>query len=250
MPDSNEVKMNELVGAMSVKPEEKAEKQVTASRVMDWIKTTQGIITGIIAVLVVLPSLFNALIDVYISFFNIPKSINEHNNQQLFQSHFQEKPIHSGMNVIKTETGNLSMKVNIYRNGDIFVEYGDYSQWFPYRPPKEAKKTTSNLSWLISDAYAEDYSSGLSPCELAKQGEHGNTNVATFYLLKDVRQGEYLLRERIYADGCRESLSINVNTGQIIQRKLENIVLTEQQKQSISEGQGIQVVPQVIDTQK
>lgn len=250
MSESNEVKMNELASAVSIKPEEKADKQITANRVMDWIKTTQGIITGIVAVLVILPSLFNAVIDVYISFFNIPKSINEHNNQQLFQSHFQEKPIHSGMNVIKTDTGNLSMKVSIYRNGDIFVEYGDYSQWFPYRPPKDAKKTTSSLSWLISDAYAEDYSSGLSPCEIAKQGEQGNTNVATSYLLKDVRQGEYLLRERIYADGCRESLSINVNTGQIMQRKLEHIVLSEQQKQSLSEGQGIQVVPQVIDTQK
>ncbi len=246
MSESNEVKIGELADAISATPKE--HKQVTANQIMEWIKTTQGIITGIIAVLVILPSLFNALIDVYISFFNIPKSINEHNNQQLFQSHFQEKPIHSGMNVIKTETGNLSMKVNIYRNGDIFVEYGDYSQWFPYHPPKETKK--ASVSWLISEAYAENYPTGLSPCELAKQGEQGNTNVATAYLLKDVRQGENLLRERIYADGCRETLSINVNTGQIIQRKLENIVLSEQQKQSLSEGQGIQVVPQVIDTHK
>lgn len=246
MSESNEVKIGELADAISATPEE--HKQVTANQIMEWIKTTQGIITGIVAVLVILPSLFNALIDVYISFFNIPKSINEHNNQQLFQSHFQEKPIHSGMNVIKTETGNLSMKVNIYRNGDIFVEYGDYSQWFPYHPPKETKK--ASVSWFISDAYAEDYPTGLSPCELAKQGEQGNTNVATAYLLKDMRQGENLLRERIYADGCRETLSINVNTGQIIQRKLENIVLSEQQKQSLSEGQGIQVVPQVIDTHK
>ena len=250
MSESNEVKMSELAGTISSKPEEHKKTPVTANQIMEWIKTTQGIITGIVAVLVILPSLFNALIDVYISFFNIPKSINEHNNQQLFQSHFQEKPIHSGMNVIKTDTGNLSMKVNIYRNGDIFVEYGDYSQWFPYHPPKETKKAVSSISWLISDAYAEDYPTGLSPCELTKQGEQGNTNVATTYLLKDVRQGDNLLRERIYADGCRETFSINVNTGQIMQRKLENIVLSEQQKQSLSEGQGIQVVPQVIDTHK
>jgi len=250
MSESNEVKMNELASAVGTKSGENTDKQVTANRVMEWIKTTQGIITGIIAVLVILPSLFNALIDVYISFFNIPKSINEHNNQQLFQSHFQEKPIHSGMNVIKTETGNLSMKVSIYRNGDIFVEYGDYSQWFPYRPPKEAKKTSSGISWLISDAYAENYSTGLSPCELAKQADQTNTNVATSYLLKDVRQGENLLRERTYEDGCRETLSINVNTGQIMQRRLEMITLSEQQKQSLREGQGIQITPHVIDTQK
>ncbi|MEN9849318.1 MAG: hypothetical protein RL368_2058 [Pseudomonadota bacterium] len=250
MSESNEVKMNELANAISAKSEENVDRPVTANRVMDWIKTTQGVITGIVAVLVILPSLFNALIDVYISFFNIPKSINEHNNQQLFQSHFQEKPIHSGMNVIKTDTGNLSMKVSIYRNGDIFVEYGDYSQWFPYHPPKELKKTSSGISWLISDAYAEDYPTGLSPCELAKQGEQTNTNVATSYLLKDVRQGENVLRERIYADGCRETLSINVNTGQIMLRKLEIITLSEQQKQSLREGQGIQITPQVIDIQR
>lgn len=64
MSESNEVKMNELASAMGAKPGENTDKQVTANRVMEWIKTTQGIITGIVAVLVILPSLFNALIDV------------------------------------------------------------------------------------------------------------------------------------------------------------------------------------------
>jgi hypothetical protein len=248
MPESSETQMNELSSAVNPSFEQTRDS-TKASRITEWIKTTQGIITGVIAVLVVLPSLFNAVIDVYISFFNIPKSINEHNNQQLFQSHFQEKPIHSGVNVIKTDMGNLSMKLSIYRNGDIFVEYGEYSQWFPYHPPKDVKKT-ANSSWLITDAYADDAPTGLSPCELAKKGEQTNTDVATSYLLKDARQGDNLLRERIYMDGCRETLTINVNTGQIILRKLETIVLTDQQKQSLNEGKGIQIVPQVIDIQR
>ncbi|MDD2814174.1 MAG: hypothetical protein PHP00_00315 [Thiotrichaceae bacterium] len=249
MPESSETQMNELSSTVSPSFEQ-ARDSTKANRIAEWIKTTQGIITGVLALLVILPSVFNAVIDVYISFFNIPKSINEHNNQQLFQSHFQEKPIHSGVNVIKTDTGNLSMKINIYRNGDIFVEYGDYSQWFPYNPPKDVKKA-ANGAWFISEAYAADETpTGLSPCELAKKGEQTNTDVATSYLLKDTRQGDNLLRERIYMDGCRETLTINVNTGQIILRKLESIVLTEQQKQSLNEGKGIQIVPQVIDIQR
>jgi hypothetical protein len=244
MPDSPDIKVNELTPPLQPDDFPTVTK---GSQAIEWLKTTRGIITGLVAVLVVLPSLFNAFIDVYISFFNIPKSINEHNNQQLFQEHFQEKPINSGMNIIKTASGNLSMKISIYRNGDIFVEYGDYSQWFPYRPPKDNKPKST--SWLISNAFAEDAPTLLSPCEVARQGVQSNMSATTSYLLRDLRQGEYLIRERTYADGCKETLSINTSTGQIVQRRLENVELSEEQKQSLNQGQGIQLVPRIIDTQ-
>ncbi len=95
---------------------------------------------------------------------------------------------------IKTKIGAIDMKLSIYEAGDIFAEYGDYSQWFPFPLQK-----TVSLS-IISSAYAQS----PPPTERADE-----------YTQVDKLKGNKIERERYYSDGIKETYTINPNTGQI-----------------------------------
>ena len=155
-------------------------------------------LVGLTALLVVIPSLINAGIDVYNSLLNIPKSQGEQINSDLFETHFNSHPVLSVPIPIATQYGgSMEMKLSIYKSGDIFAEYGNFSQWFPF-----PKKELSGLS-LIATAHAD------SP-----------PPPKTKFTQKDRYHEGDIERIRYYEDGTQERLIIDVNTGRIKDKKI------------------------------
>lgn len=219
-----------------------------------WLTSTHGIITSLMAILVVVPSLINAVMDVYTAAFNIPKTISEINNVQLFKQHFQQQPVHTAQSIISPTPGEqLPIKLDVYENGDIYIEYGEFSQWFPFKP---SKNTAS--SWLIRSAYAQDTTTqAVSPCTVAEKEStepaQPNALAAPYYryMQTDKLEGSTILRDRVYEDGCKETVTIEMNTGVIQSRKTEFVTLNEEQKKYFEQGKGVQAFPPlIINTQK
>ena len=158
-----------------------------------WSKIRTWIV-GITAIVVVLPALINGGIDVYKSILNIPMTDAERINNELFEKHFNKPPVAMLPVSVKTDLGAVDMKLSIYDEGDIYVEYGTHTRWFPSPVQK-----TASLS-LVSSAYAQG-STGQS-----KTGE---------YRQVDKLMGNKILRERYYFDGTKETYLIDRNTGAI-----------------------------------
>ena len=181
-----------------------------------WIKIRNWIV-GLTAVLVVLPSLIIAGIDIYKSLLNVPRTQSERINAELFKKYFNRTPLITVPVPINNKIGKIDMKLSIYEAGDIFAEYGDYSQWFPFPLQKSA-----SLS-IISTAYAQ------SPPPTQRAGE---------YTQVDKLKGNKIERERYYSDGIKETYTININTGQILNK---TITPDTPQPSSISNLPAIQV---------
>ena len=161
-----------------------------------WSKIRTWIV-GLTAVVVVLPALINGGIDVYRSISNIPITDAERTNRELFEKHFNKPPVAELPVSVKTDSGTVDMKLSIYDEGDIYVEYGSHSRWFASPVQKAA-----SLS-LISSAYAQG-----SPGQ-SKTGE---------YRQVDKLMGNKIVRERYYSDGTKETYVIDRNTGAIESR--------------------------------
>lgn len=229
----------------------------TGKQVVNWLQTTQGVIAGIAAVLVILPSLINAVLDIYVTLFNVPRTLSEQYNQELFQKHFQKQPIHTGSSVIKTKEGaELAIKLSVYENGDIYVEYGNYSQWFPF---KSSDESSAALDWLIPPAYAEAVVKN-SPCleqltsadpEAKPPRMVDSFGAMHYYTQTDIPLTKRTFkRVRLYDDGCQEVLTIDINSGEILTRELNQKALPPDEKQAMRKKAIQLFAPQVIDIQK
>jgi len=163
-----------------------------------WIKIRNWVL-GLTAVLVVLPSLIHAGIDVYKSLLNIPATRSERINAELFKKYFNKAPLVSVPVPVKTKTGTIDLKLSIYEAGDIFAEYGDYSQWFPFPLQKSASFS------MISTAYAQP------PTPAEKSNE---------YTQLDKFKDNKIDRVRYFSDGRKESYTITPNTGEIQNRTI------------------------------
>jgi hypothetical protein len=159
-----------------------------------WVKM-KGWVVGLTSVLVVIPALINAGLDIYNSALNIPRTESERINAELFKYYFNKEPIVTMPVPITTNLGTTTMKLSVYETGDVYIEYGDYTRWFPITGRKQA----SSLS-LVSTAYAQS-----SP---PKQGEGA-------YSQMDRIEENKILRERYYSNGVKETIIINKNTGKI-----------------------------------
>ena len=159
-------------------------------------------ITGLIGVLVVLPSLINAGLDVYSSLLKLPKTEAERINEKLFREYFGKQPVATVPVPIKQNNGVVEVRFAIYDKGDVFVEFGSFSQWFPFPSPEGAAKTPVGFS-LMSSAFAQ------SPAPMPPQGTGS-------YQQTDRMQGEALQRERIYENGVIENQVIDTRSGDIL----------------------------------
>jgi hypothetical protein len=132
-----------------------------------WLHSLNGKIVSVTAFLVVIPALINGGIDVYKAAANVPKTIYEINNYELFKKHFKHKPVLSQPIPIKTSEITVDMLLEVYENGDIFVKYGEFEQWFPFKSP-------AKTSWvLFKDAYAETGTPKLSQSQIGSIGTMG-----------------------------------------------------------------------------
>ena len=161
-------------------------------------------VTSLTAILIVLPAMINAGFDVYKSLLNIPVTDSERTNVVLFEKYFGKQPISQSALEVKNGSNKIDVKFAIYEEGDVFVEYGNVTQWFPL--PKTAPHAIASFS-LLSSAFAAN--------------DNAPSGVGS-YTQTDRREGDILVRVRVYENGVTETLRIDPRTGQIIDRKTES----------------------------
>lgn len=150
-------------------------------------------IAGVTGILIVVPALINAGADIIAEIRKLPKSEAEKTNVVLFERHFGKDPLHRGEIPIKTKLGTVNMELEVHNGGDIFVRYGESSQWF-HSPMTRLASTTS----IIGAAHAEP----------------GRIRLAGTFKQYDSRKNGGILRRRYYSSGRTEIYVINPATGQ------------------------------------
>jgi hypothetical protein len=114
-------------------------------------KKIRNLIAGLTGVLVVLPALINAGMDIRNALLNIPQTEAGITNNKLFKKYFGQPPLLINTVPIISEFGTIDMELQVFSKGDILVKYGDYSHWFQF---PLTKTTVSNS--IISSAFASD----------------------------------------------------------------------------------------------
>lgn len=167
----------------------------------------KSLFVGITGVFLVVPALINAGVDIYSSLAKVPKTEAEKINVELFKKYFNKPPVTAIPLPIKQHNGTVTVHFSVYEEGDIYVEYGLHSQWFPF-PKNTASVEGPDIQFnMFSKAYADDSVESL-------QG-FGK------YQQNDSFVGNQLLRERIWENGVKENLIIDPRTGQILSTKRE-----------------------------
>lgn len=165
-------------------------------------------LTGLVGVLVVLPSLVNAGLDVYSSLLKLPKTEAERINERLFRDNFGKQPVATVPVPIKQNNGLVEVRFQIYDKGDVFVQFGNFSQWFPFPAGEDETKKPVGFS-LMSNAYA------VMPPQPQGMGQ---------YQQSDKMQDGAILRETTYENGVVQSQVIDTRSGDILDsssRKIE-----------------------------
>ena len=116
-------------------------------KVKKYIVWLTGVLLGI-------PVLINAGIDVYDAIMNIPKGSAEILSERKRNEHFQEEPLFSHELSIQEKTSKKVLKLFIYPNADIYVNYSGYEQWLPAH---NTKTDVVSFMSVISSANAESF---------------------------------------------------------------------------------------------
>jgi hypothetical protein len=169
--------------------------------------------------LIVIPALINAGVDIYKSALSIPRTESERINAELFRHYFNKEPLVTMPVPVTTDRGTTTMKLSVYEAGDVYIEYGDYTRWFPF----PARKQAASLS-LVSTAYAQS-----SP---PKQGEGAYSQI-------DRIEDNKMVRERYYSNGVKETIVIDRNTGKIENKTISQI---ENQLPNAPKRPGVRII--------
>lgn len=162
-------------------------------------ETIRNWVIGVTGVLIVVPALIYAGIDILKAVDDIP--LAEKTNEALFKKYFGKSPLHTVPIPIKKDGMIAEVKFSVYEEGDIYIEYGNRSQWFE-SPLNKSKDVASSFS-IINKAYAQDLSHLYGP-----------------YQQFDQYRGQLIERTRRYASGAVEVLLINPRSGQIVNQQV------------------------------
>jgi hypothetical protein len=176
--------------------------------------------------LVVLPSLINAGLDVYSSLLKLPKTEAERINEKLFRENFGKQPVATIPVPIKQNNGLVEVRFQIYDKGDVFVQFGNFSQWFPFPSTEDGAQKAAGFS-LMSNAYA------VMPPQPQGVGQYQQT---------DKMQDGAILREKTYENGVVESQVIDTRSGDILNSSARKI----EPKSLPSVPNPVPVVPKVV----
>ena len=93
-------------------------------------------IAAVTAILVAAAALVNGVHDIYIAVAKIPTNVYDRTNEKLREKHFGTEPLIAQPVVIKSSGIEVRMILHVYDNGDIFVRYGEFQQWLPFKQIK------------------------------------------------------------------------------------------------------------------
>jgi hypothetical protein len=160
-----------------------------------------GKLTGFVSMLVVIPSVFNAGSDIWVSWNDLPIGDKEKTNSILFKYHWKESPIHTKQIIIEAQGRKIPITLDVYRNGNILVDYNGAGQWFAY---KELDLSDNQFS-LVSSAYADEVP--IETKEIAP---------APVIIINEKDDDNNIVRSKVLDDGSIEKTTLNPNTAKTI----------------------------------
>lgn len=163
-------------------------------------------VVGLTGVLVGVPALINAGVDIYKAVLKIPRTESERANAELFKKYFNKVPIVTLPIPVKQTTGTTEVKFSVYEEGDVYVEYGSLTQWFPF--PRSADPTHAAFSIV-------------PPASAQTTGEAWGIGK---YQQSERIEGNTLVRERVYANGVVERQRIDLRTGAVLDKTVSESV--------------------------
>lgn len=167
----------------------------------------KGVLAGVTAVLVGVPATINAVYDIYVAAAKLPRTDVERVNAQLFQKYFGKQPIVEMPVPVKNSFGTVQARFAVYEEGDVFVEFGNQTQWFAF-PRQPAKHDLSFLGLVIPSAHADQAGPAAPlaapPPKYRLYSQEGNVSGSTWY------------RTRVYQDGAVERSEIDIRTGRVL----------------------------------
>jgi hypothetical protein len=158
----------------------------------------KGWLVGLTSVLVVIPAVINAGFDIYGSFAKLPKSEAEKINVTLFQKYFNKQPVAAFPVPIKQGNGTVEVRFSVYEEGDVFVEFGRFTQWFPF-------PTAGGPGPVAFSLFPQAHAQANAP--LRGSGS---------YEQSDRIKGDAIVRERVFQNGVTEKYTLNPRTGDIM----------------------------------
>lgn len=161
----------------------------------------KGWAVGLTGVLVVLPALVNSGFDVYSAAAKLPKTETEKINDELFRKYFNKQPIAVFPVPVKRDAASVDVNFSIFDGGDIYIEFGKRSQWFPF--PRLDKASLGEPFSIVRTATA---------------GESANRAGAGQFQQSDRFEGDKIIRERRWENGVLETFVIDPRTGRIMNR--------------------------------
>ncbi len=162
----------------------------------------RGWVIGLTGVLVVLPALLNGGLDIYTALARLPKTESERLNVELFKKYFNKQPVAAFPVPIRRTDGTVEVRFSVFDEGDIFVEFGKFTQWFPF-----PKNETAGV--------------GLSFLGLAHAEQTGKMRGLGQYKQQEAYDANgNVLRERQWENGVREWQRLNPRTGDILEQKV------------------------------
>lgn len=180
----------------------------------------RGWLIGLTGVLVVLPALINGGLDIYTALAKLPKTESERLNVELFKKYFNKQPVAAFPVPIRRTDGTVEVRFSVFDEGDIFVEFGKFTQWFPF--PK-----------------SETASVGLSFLGLAHAEQTGKMRGLGQYKQQEAYDPNgNVLRERQWDNGVREWQRLNPRTGDILEQKVTRAPSTGAAKPAEDPGAG------------
>ena len=188
--------MNATHGAVSAAPP--SEPVVVAQPGASSHGDLKALVVKVTGVLLVVPALINAGYDVYATALKLPRTDAEKVNAEMFRKYFNKVPLATLPVPVKSNAGTVDARFAIYEEGEIYVEFGKFSQWFPFPRAEQPKRAEFSL---FPSAFAQamprvDLS---GPKVIASQHES--------------IQGGVLVRSRVFADGTTERRKIDVRSG-------------------------------------
>lgn len=167
------------------------------SSLRSWILKATG-------VLLVIPALLNGAHDLWIAILELPRTEAQRQNERLYRIHTGKMPVTSIPVRVKAGQGAIiEANVSVWDGGDVLVEYGEFTQWFPFPMPQPGKQRVSDGFSLIPSAYAQQ------PPAPSPKGQGP-------YVQSETVESGALVRERVFNNGVVERATINTRTGIVL----------------------------------
>lgn len=157
----------------------------------------KGWIVKATGVLLVIPALLNAGYDIYATAAQLPRTDAERTNEQLFRKYFNKPPLAVMPVPVKTGLGTTDARFSVYEEGEVYVEFGGRSQWFPFPRADAAQR----LGWLPMGAALAQAVPVPAPQRPAIASQQGAIS------------GSVLTRSTVYVDGTTERRTIDIRSG-------------------------------------